>query len=289
MTVADKRLEEVAGGLILRERAIISLREGYAGRTPDDKLRRVLRPDDPDCKEMIEAIHEASGHFHHALACMTEWLFQVELQIGWLECLDAMLARDNAAIAALSLAGWTVSEDPDARTAKREKLAVLPPLPKPGLGVNRTLPYVMGRNAFPDDEDVVPDDLKSLRKQLAFAAQRSLGMRWRDYLGITAILEELTESLGERLVHPEVDELLEPVRAKILELHEALGRCGEAPVLPDYDEDAITKYRSWVRWDDFAEPQEVAAAKPKPWVSVTLQQELDEIEARLAGEIRVRK
>ena len=50
---------------------------------------------------------DANVEVYHAFSYVAEWLYQEDIQLGWLRCLDAMLARDATLREALEAAHWT--------------------------------------------------------------------------------------------------------------------------------------------------------------------------------------
>src|SRR6185312_2497174 len=159
---------------------------------------------------------------------------QEEIQLGWLRCLDAMLARDATLRQGLAVAGWTISEGDKPAMDRKAKRVVLTGLPEPGHGLERTLPLMWGTKAYPDDDDSKPEDMASLRDLLAFRV----------------VLAEVGDLFGEPMVHHMLATPLNLIEAKVLELYEALCRRGERLPLPERDEQRIALYRGWVRWDD---------------------------------------
>jgi len=111
MTV-ETRLATVATKLTVFERARLALRSDFAGGALDADMRRVLKPEEPECRRIIEAVHEANQAIYQACSYLVEWLYQEEIQPGWLRCLDAMLARDATLREGLAAAGWTAFSRP---------------------------------------------------------------------------------------------------------------------------------------------------------------------------------
>jgi hypothetical protein len=106
-----RRLDSATTRLTAFERARLLLRADLAGeeRLPPDVLR-ILKPEEAEVKRITSAVFDASGDFYQAGSYTAEWLFQEEIQIGWLRCLDAMLERDATLREALAAAGWSVVE-----------------------------------------------------------------------------------------------------------------------------------------------------------------------------------
>src|SRR6185437_4447774 len=178
MTV-ETRLALAATKLTVLERARLALRSDFAGGTLDADMRRVLKPEEPECRKIIEAVHEANQAIYQACSYLTEWLYQEEIQLGWLRCLDAMLARDATLREGLTTAGWTIDEGDEPVVDRKAKRVVLTTLSEPGHGLERTLPLMWGTKAYPDGDDPRPEDMASLRDRLAFELRRTVEMRWR--------------------------------------------------------------------------------------------------------------
>ena len=291
---AETRLAAVASKLTVFERATLLLRADLAGEKLSTETRQILKPDDAEVRKVSRAVFEANNEFWHSCAFIVEWLYQEEIQLGWLRCLDAMLARDATLREALDAAGWKVSEGESAGVDRKAKAAMLNVLAEPGHGLERTLPRLWGVEMFPEATKS-PTDLVTLRERLAFELKRSVELRWRDCLAQHVVLDELSAVFGENMVHRQVAEALEAIDAKVLELYEELCRRGERFPLPGRDEERIAVYRTWVRWDDLRGPGEPnAKATGASWVSPHIQQTvsphiqqtLDELEARLARELR---
>ena len=285
MTV-ETRLAAVATKLTVFERARLALRSDFAGEVLDADMRKVLKPEEPECRRIFEAVHEANQAIYQACSYLTEWLYQEEIQLGWLRCLDAMLARDATLRECLAVAGWTISEGDKPVVDRKAKRVVLTTLPEPDHGLERTLPLMWGTKAYPDDDDSKPENLESLRDQLAFELRRTLDLRWRDVLAQRAILAEIGDLFGEPMVHHMLATPLGLIEAKVLELYEELCRRGERFPLPGPDEERIALYREWVRWDDLKAPE--SPGQPfatQHWMTPQMQEQIDALEARLADEL----
>jgi len=287
MTV-ETRLASAATKLTVFERARLALRSDFTGGTLDADMRRVLKPEEPECRKIIEAVHEANQGIYQVCSYLVEWLYQEEIQLGWLRCLDAMLARDARLREALAAAGWSVSEGDRAMADRKTKTAVVTTLPEPDYGLERTLPLMWGTKAYPDNDEPRPGDLASLRDQLAFELRRTVELRWRDVLALRAVLAEIADLFGEPMVHHVLASPLELIEAKVLELYEGLCRRGERFPLPGRDEERIALFRGWVRWEDMRSSE--APGQPstmQPWMAPQMQEQLDALEARLANELHI--
>jgi len=285
MTV-ETRLASAATKLTVFERARLALRSDFAGEVLDADMRRVLKPEEPECRRIIEAVHEANQAIYQACSYLAEWLYQDDIQLGWLRCLDAMLARDATLRDALTAAGWSVSEGDRAQMDRKTKAVVLTALPEPVYGLERTLPLMWGTKAYPDDDDTRPGDLASLRDQLAFELRRTVELRCRDVLALRAVLAEIADLFGEPMVHHQLAAPLELIEAKVLELYEGLCRRGERFPLPARDEERIALYRGWVRWEDMRAPDAPGLPSAnQQWIAPQMQEQLVALEARLPEEL----
>ena len=284
---AETRLAAVATKLTPMERARLVLRADFAGETLDPNLLRVLKPDEDACRRIVDAVHEANDRVLQACSYMVEWLYQEEIQLGWLRSLDAMLGRDATLREALRAAGWTVREDQVASVERKAKVVVLSALPQPGHGLARTLPSIWGAKAYPEEEEVEPADLEGLREHLAFALRRTVELRWRELLALRVVLGELSDIFGEAMVHHEPAGILDQIEATVLALYEGLCRRGERFPLPARDEERITGFRSWMRWEDLKEPAAFGQSSDAVrWLPPGMQEQLEALEARLAEELR---
>jgi len=284
---AETRLAAVATKLTVFERARLALRSDFPGQVLDADMRRVLKPEEPECRKIIEAVHEANQGIYQVCSYLVEWLYQEEIQLGWLRCLDAMLTRDATLREALAAAGWSVSEANRAMVDRTTKAVVLTALPEPDYGLERTLPLMWGTKAYPDGE-TRPNDRPSLRDQLAFELRRTVELRWRDVLALRAVLAEIADLFGEPMVHHQLATPLELIEAKVLELYEGLCRRGERFPLPGRDAERISLFRGWVRWDDMRAPDAPGQAPAtQHWLTPQMQEQLGWLETRLANELHI--
>ncbi len=291
MTAPERRLDALAAGLTARERAVLILRAWLDGQDEEDRLHKHMPAEQKEeCERIVAAVVSANQEFHWACGWVIEWLFQEETRLAWLECLDGFLTRTHQLEAALEAAGWKTEEGAEAAIDKGRKTAVLTPLPRPGRGFERDLPFVIGEKAFPDDDRPLPATWQEARDHLVLDYQRAVELRWQDYLARGTVLSELSELLGENMVHEVgVGGPLEAIRRKVLELYEAgQGLAGRFP-LPDPGPASVERLRGWVRWDDVREaPAESppASTNGRGWMRPDDLAELEALEARLAGELR---
>ena len=239
------RLASVSSRLTITERALLALRYYLHDEDPDADTLRIIGHDDPGVRRIADAVREANTHFYQALSYCVEWLYQEEIQLGWLRCLDAMLERDATLREALRLAGWKVVEAETPSVDARAKRAVLRPLPTPGQGLTRTLPIFWGARAYPDDE-TEPVDVGSLRDALATGLRRSVELRWRDCVAHRTVLAEMAEAMGQPVTHIKLEDVLSLVEAKVLELYEGLARRGERFPLPTDGGRQLEILHDWV-------------------------------------------
>jgi len=108
---AERRLAAAATKLTPMERARLALRAHFAGETLNSELLKVLKPDEPECGRIMEAANEANAQFYQACSYIVGWLYQEEIQLGWLRCLDGM--RHSRCY---GVAGWWSSASAVART-----------------------------------------------------------------------------------------------------------------------------------------------------------------------------
>ena len=144
-------LRPPAHGPRLFERARLALRAHFAGGELDLATRTLLNPDEPECRRIMDAVNDANVEVYQAFSYVAEWLYQDDIQLGWLRCLDAMLARDATLREGLAEAGWSVSEGdkPVVDSKAKAKAVILTALPEPDHGLERTLPLMWGTKAYP--------------------------------------------------------------------------------------------------------------------------------------------
>jgi hypothetical protein len=121
--------------------------------------------------------------------------------------------------------------------------------------------------------------------------RRAVELRWREHLAYLAGLDEVWALFGEPLIHADLADLLQKIERAILDLYEGLCRRGERFPLPERDEKSIDVVRSWIRWDDLRDPGIAGpdGGSAQSWIPPHMQKELDELEARLAEEVRAGK
>jgi hypothetical protein len=133
--------DSAATQLTAFERAPLILRADLTAeeRLPPDVLR-ILKPGDPDVKRIADAVFDANDAFYQGGSYIAEWLYQEEIQLGWLRCVEAMLERDATLRDALRAAGWSVGDGPGASIERKARTVTLRALPEPGTGSSGPCP-----------------------------------------------------------------------------------------------------------------------------------------------------
>ncbi|MEX0781209.1 MAG: hypothetical protein WD557_01055 [Dehalococcoidia bacterium] len=105
-------------------------------------------------------------------------------------------------------------------------------------------------------------------------------MRWQELVAAERALDEMSEYLGQRLVHPEVEEQLSVCREKILELHIGAQAVAGTFALPEPTEVLLEAARNRIPWDDL-KPTEVPGNKqwnPRDGLHATVREEVEAAE-----------
>jgi len=262
MSVAGKRLEAATSALTARERAILVLRPWLAGGDADDQLRRYAPADQKAEIERVEtAINIFNQNVHSALAFGAEWLWETEVRLAWLECLDAFLQLGPAP-------------------------AVLQRLPSPGRGFMRSVTMVFGKTIGDDDE--VPASWPEARNQLLDDVRFALQVRWGDLMAFREVREEARQLMGEEMMHAEPLAVLDQCAAAVRELQAAVERIGGPFDLGEPTEDQVEIARSYLDREALADPSSPSPSG-RQWMRPLDLAELEDREARLATELRSRK
>ena len=200
MTTTGKRLDDLVLGLTVRERVLLAIRPWLAGEEPADGLaRNCPEPDRPEMERLFHAIERGNQLLGEAVAFSLEWANAEEITMAWLECLAAFLARERA-------------RPPGGRA--------LPPLPAPKRGFVRDLPMTRGRQIGEDDP--LPDTWEEARETLNFQMRRNVEVRWRGVLIFEEAFALGSAAFGHDIVHARMRVAVVALRAKVLDLHQAM-------------------------------------------------------------------
>ena len=219
--------------------------------------------------ERIEgAINDYNQGLHSSLALVIEWLWQDELRLAWLECLDGFLKRQRS------------------RPGRAPRRPLLPP---PGRGFKRDLPLVYGTRAS-DDEEPVPSTWQEAREQLVDDLRQAVRLRWGEYVAWRAVQDELLRELGEEMVHLDVRDLFDVVGRKVMEIKEAVERLAGPVELGHPTEAQMETARSYVDWEALKPPAPAPGLNGgRGYMTPAELAELETLEARLAAELRARE
>ena len=264
MTVPEKRLDAAAEGLTAKERAVLILRPWLAGGEGEHRLRKYAPADQTaEIKRIEDAINAYNVNLHGALTIGLEWLWRTETLLAWLECLDGFLRQQSPA---------------SARS-----------LPPPGRAFHRDLPILWDR--LLDDNEPLPRDWHEARERLVREVTGDLKLRWTEQIAMRRVADELESEMGEGMVHVENRNPAEAIGRKILELQEGLEALVEPIELGLPTEEQLKSARDYVDWDALRPPAPNFALNGdgRPWMTVEERAELEELEARLAAELRARK
>ena len=149
----EKRLNDLALGLTVRERVALAVRPWLAGEvSAHDLARNCPEADRQEMEAFFHAIEGGNQLLGDAVAFSLEWSNAEEITFAWLDCLAAFLARE--------------------RTRPLPKQA-FPDLPPPGRGFVRDLPMAHGRQVGEDDP--IPhtweEALETLTRQMRSAVE----------------------------------------------------------------------------------------------------------------------
>ena len=260
----EKRLNDLALGLTVRERVVLAVRPWLAGEVPADNLaRNCPEADRQEMERLFHAIEHGNQLLGDAVAFSLEWLNSEEITFAWLECLAAFVARERT------------------RPLGRRPL---PDLPPPGRGFNRDLPMTHGRQIGEDHP--VPATWEEAVETLTVQMRRALETRWRGVLMFEEAFALGCAAFGHDILHARLRGGVAALRAKVLDLHQAMLPF-EAFTLPELsadDHEQATEY-----FDVAAIRGAGGAQGPRERLHVTTREKLDAEEATLAAELRAER
>ena len=200
MTTTEKRLTDLALGLTVRERVVLAIRPWLAGEVPADQLaRNCPEADRQEMEGLFHAIERGNQLLGDSVAFSLEWLNAEEITFAWLQCLAAFVARE--------------------RTRPLGKRP-LPDLPPPGRGFVRDLPMAHGRQI--GEDDTVPATWEEAVENLTAQMRRALETRWRGVLMFEEAFAFGCAAFGHDIVHARLRNAVVALRAKVLDLHQAM-------------------------------------------------------------------
>lgn len=261
MTTTEKRLADLTLGLTVRERVLLAIRPWLAGEVPaDDLARNCPEPDRQEMERLFHAIERGNQLLGDAVAFSLEWANAEEITMAWLECLVAFLARER-------------------RRTPGER--GLPGLPPPGRGFVRDLPMTHGRQVGEDDP--IPATWEGAVETLTRQMRRAVEVRWRGVLMFEEAFALGSAAFGHDIVHARMRVAVVALRAKVLDLHQAMEAFAvfDLPVLTVEDHEQATEY-----FDLDILRGAGGAQGPRERLHVTTREKLDAEEATLAAALR---
>ena len=261
MTTTEKRLDDLALGLTVRERVLLAIRPWLAGEEPADDLpRNCPEPDRPEMEGLFHAIERGNQLLGDAVAFSLEWANSEEITFAWLECLAAFVARE--------------------RTRPLPKRA-LPDLPPPGRGFVRDLPMTHGRRIGEDDP--VPATWEEAVETLTAQMRRALETRWLGVLMFEQAFALGCAAFGHDVVHARMRNAVVALRAKVLDLHHAMQPF-EGFTLPELSADDHEQAQGYFDLAALRETSEAKGRREQLWPAQLAEVEAEE--ARLAANLR---
>ena len=264
MTTTGKRLDDITLGLTVRERVLLAIRPWLADEEPADGLaRNCPEPDRQEMERLFHAIERGNQLLGDSVAFSLEWANSEEITMAWLECLAAFLARERR-------------RPPGGRG--------LPDLPPPGRGFVRDLPMTRGRQIGEDDP--LPDTWERALETLILQMRRNVEVRWRGVLIFEEAFALGSAAFGHDIVHARMRVAVVALRAKVLDLHQAMQPFGAfvLPVLTPAEHQQASDY-----FDLAALRSAGGAQGPRERLHVTTREKLDAEEATLAAELRAER
>ena len=159
-------------------------------------------------EDLFHAIERGNQLLGEAVAFSLEWANSEEITMAWLECLAAFVPRERL--------------HPLGRRG-------LPGLPAPGRGFVGNLPMTWGRKVGEDDP--IPESWEQAVETLTAQMRKAVETRWRGVLAFEEAFALCSAAFGHDIVHARMRVAVVALRAKVLDLHQAMQPFG-AFVLP---------------------------------------------------------
>ena len=257
----EKRLTDLALGLTVRERVLLAIRPWLTGEVPADQLaRNCPEADRQEMESLFHAIERGNQLLGDAVAFSLEWLNAEEITFAWLECLAAFVARE--------------------RTRPLPKRA-LPDLPPPGRGFHRDLPMSRGRQIGEDDP--VPATWEEAVETLTRQMRKAVETRWRGVLMFEEAFALGCAAFGHDIVHARLRNAVVALRAKVLDLHQAMQPF-ESFHLPELSAEEHEQAAEYFDLATLRGTSEAKGPRERLWPSKLAEVEAEE--ARLAADLR---
>ena len=257
----EKRLDDLALGLTVRERVALAIRPWMAGEVfTHDLARNCPEADRQEMEGLFHAIEHGNQLLGDSIAFSLEWLNAEEITFAWLECLAAFVTRE--------------------RTRSLPKRA-LPNLPPPGRGFVRDLPMAHGQRVGEDDP--VPATWEEAVKTLTCQMCRAVDLRWRGAVMFEEACALGCDAFGHDIVHVRLRNPVVVLRAKVLDLHQAMQPF-EAFALPEL---SAEDHEQALEYFDLSALRGATSNKgPREQMWPSKLAEVETEEARLAAELR---
>ena len=261
MTTTGKRLDDLVLGLTVRERVLLAIRPWLAGEEPADGLaRNCPEPDRPEMERLFHAVERGNQLLGEAVAFSLEWANTEDITMAWLECLAAFCARERV---------------------RHQGGRGLPALPSPGRGFVRDLPMTWGRKVGEDDP--IPHTWEEALETLTRQMRSAVETRWRGVLGFEEAFALGSAAFGHDIVHAWMRVAVVALRAKVLDLHQAVQPFAAfaLPELSVEDHDQAAQYFDLAA---LRGPSERKGTREQMWPAKLAEVEAEE--ARLAADLR---
>lgn len=287
MSAADRRLDAVADGLTARERAIIAISSSNRDEQPDERLIKYMPADQEDeFNRLVTAVEHAVDEFWSNCILWCEWINHADLEMAWLECLASMLDRESQLVAALKTHGVTVRGGTKPSRQSRRPALVLRPMRIPGRGFRRDVPLLFG--TLVHEEPPPPEHWRAAVSALSSSVREAVEVRWKELAATEIVLAEMAEAFGADCCHQKLRASLDAVRAKLVELYEAIIPFTGSFSLPEPEEHFLRGTRDHVEWQAFKGSSDaigdVTIASSRSWLKENDRLALEALEAHWKDE-----
>ncbi len=247
-TVAERRLDSAVSGLTAKERARIWYRWWCTSETPNELLREHMPGSQAkEFDQIIAVLEQATSGFYECALVWTEWVRLAEVELAWLESVSGLKGRVDVLTKALRARKVSVREEGAGRRHGKNETIELPTRKPPDIGHRRDLPLMWG--SYTGEDGDPPATWAELHKWLRVRVRTAIESRWQELEAAERALKELGEWLGEALVHPDVRQGFDRLRAKLLFLHEEAQPYTGVFKLPEPEQEHLVLLRGRIDWD----------------------------------------
>ncbi|MBI2764911.1 MAG: hypothetical protein HYX53_03255 [Chloroflexi bacterium] len=135
--------------------------------------------------------------------------------------------------------------------------------------------------------DERPADWQEAQQVLFDGIVRNVELRWAEWGAAEITLGELAEAVGAEVVHAQLRDALDMWRTKTLDIYAGIVRIAGPFPLTEPGELHLAAARSHVDWEAVRGPgAQARPASARTWMRPAERAELDELELRLAMELR---